>query len=126
MSISFTKDWEFDTLDYSQYNHIINQEKIVWFATAHNFSSEYNTSNQTLLHFSSFCSKRIELNGQSIIAVLIYCGYIKDSQNYYLEIFTDSDKNWKVFSKIFEFLIAPDLECNEALRYMSSFINQMR
>lgn len=124
MSISFLNDWEFETLDYSKYIHIVHQEKIKWFATNYNLNSEYILPSERTLHLISFCSKSVNINSQIINSVLIYSRYSTDT--FYLELFYESDKNWKMFMKIFEFLINPDLEISTNFRKFLSAYNQLK
>ena len=124
MSIYLINDWEFETLDYTKYIHIVNQEKIIWFATNYNLYSNYLRPSKRTLHLISFSSKSISVNGQEIISVLIYSRY--RSGLYYLELFTESEKNWKVFNNIFDFIINPDLEINMNFRKNISEFNQLK
>ena len=119
-------DWTFETLDYTKYHHIINQDRIIWFGTNYNFSSEYILPSQRSLDLTTFCSKNLTLNGNEIIAILMFCRFTKNKITYCLEIFPDAEKNWEFFSTMFDLFISLDLTGNKALRQLYPFVNTLK
>jgi len=124
MSITIDKGWEFETLDFSIYNHIVNQEKIKWFVKEYNLSSEFNPLNPRVLNFISFSSKSLFFKNEEIISVLIYSRYV--TEGFYLELFRNSEKNWKIFLIFFDFLINPDLDGGRDLKKASQLLNKTK
>lgn len=103
----------FDALDSSVYNHIINQKKISWFITNHNFSSEFNLSSRENNCFVSFSLKKVVIKNIELNAVLIY---VPEATNikFCLEIFTESKAHWKQFTETFDRYVTTNIHMNEA------------
>jgi hypothetical protein len=103
----------FDALDYSVYNHIINQKKISWFITTHNFSTEYNLLSRDNLCFVNFSIKKVVIKNMELNAVLIY---VPEATNvkFCLEIFPESKAHWERFTETFDDYITTSINTNEA------------
>jgi hypothetical protein len=122
MPIIAVKDWSFETMDYNRYHHVINQERILWFAMNYSFSSEYKLSSSQRLILTSFSSKKMVMDGVTVNAILVY-NFFGSKCPYNLEIFPDEDKYWKTFCLLFDVFISADHVGNKALRYLAPIIN---
>lgn len=122
MPIVAVKEWSFETMDYNKYHHVINQERINWFALNYNFSSEYKLPSERHLHLTSFSSMRLELNEIDVVAILVY-NSIGTKCPYYLEIFPDKEKFWKTFNIMFDIYVSADEKGSKALKYLTTLIN---
>lgn len=122
MPIIAVKDWSFETMDYNKYHHVINQERIIWFAMNYNMNSEYKLPNDRNLHLTTFCSKKIQINGIDVNAILVF-HTVSIKCPYYLEIFPDEDRFWKTFCLLFDMFISADEKGGKALKYLAPLIN---
>lgn len=125
MPIVAVKDWSFETMDYNKYHHVINQERINWFAINYNFSSEYIIPLDRNLLLTTFSKKKLTLNGIVVNAILVF-HTVSTKCPYYLEIFPDEEKHWKAFVMLFDIFISEDIMGNEVLKQLSPFINSIK
>lgn len=112
-------------MDYNKYNHVINQERILWFVMNYNFSSEYIKPTDQSFHLNTFCSKKIYINDIEVMAILVFHTVSKKCP-FYLEIFPDEEKYWKSFAMLFDIFTSSDYVGNKALRYLDPIINGSR